>query len=475
MRIFTSHRFLKAFHRGSLVVQHCAEHAVHDFVRNYRSDRSTLVRRYDRVAGIRKQVLEIDISGNGRLLAHFANSNLTLLDVGPKHIVPRYNKQKLCQDLDNCEKAPDHFWPERPSGFFAEYPDTSIQPYGMELYPEWAYWLDQEQDAVQQAIQNDLLGMMALLLNTTGRTFFLVGGPGTGKSCILLNLLKNYVEQDFNVGLAMADQLVDYVARSTNTTVKEHLIAGGWAAHGLDILLVDDPPNTATIEQYARLVQQGNVKIVVIAFDPLQLDTSMTDQEYQELVKAYQAQVFALSTCYRQKEHVGQATKKAADVIAASTPFLDQRKIEDYHGKRSTLTQLANEMQFSNPRGYTRVYEKATVQNVQDEVRRINKPGLLWQHWHSLLVVEPHSGSLHSECYQAMNQVKTMIITIDDIRSVKGLEFQHVFLFLNRDLYEQVEYGFEGSGQRIYDQRRLLRIPFSRAKDSLVTFVLGDG
>jgi len=73
-----------------------------------------------------------------------------------------------------------------------------------------------------------------------------------------------------------------------------------------------------------------------------------------------------------------------------------------------------------------------------------------------------------------MNRVKAKIITLDEIRSIKGLEFQHVFLFLKRDLYEQVEYGFKGSGQRVYNQRRLLRIPFSRAKDSLVTFVLDN-
>jgi hypothetical protein len=36
-----------------------------------------------------------------------------------------------------------------------------------------------------------------------------------------------------------------------------------------------------------------------------------------------------------------------------------------------------------------------------------------------------------------------------------------------------VEGGFKGSGQSVYNERRLLRIPFSRAKDSIVTFVVG--
>jgi hypothetical protein len=55
---------------------------------------------------------------------------------------------------------------------------------------------------------------------------------------------------------------------------------------------------------------------------------------------------------------------------------------------------------------------------------------------------------------------------------MKGLEYQHVLLVINRSLFEELESGFEGSGRTIYHARRMLRIPFSRAKDSLVTFVV---
>ena len=61
-----------------------------------------------------------------------------------------------------------------------------------------------------------------------------------------------------------------------------------------------------------------------------------------------------------------------------------------------------------------------------------------------------------------------------ELSLIKGLEFQHVFLILDRATHDTLESGFEGSGVRVYDSRRLLRIPFSRAKDSLVTFVWGD-
>ena len=473
MRIFTSHRFLKkAYGKGNPVIQRMAEHAVHDFIRSYRSDPRNTVRRYDRVAGVRKQVLEIDISGSNRLLAHFASQQLTLLDLGKKSIVPSYNDQQLARDLASRQEAPDHFWPERSSGFFYSHPDIAVQPYGMELYSDWLYWLDEEQHGVLTAIQEDLRGQLALLMDGPGAVFFIIGGPGTGKSCILINLLKYYVEESFDVGLVISDTLVEYVEQSTGANIDQYRVTGNEDVLGLEVLLVDDPATTDEIGQYAQLATQGGIRILVLAFDPLQLDDSLSDQDYRNLVNEYRAKPHVLTACYRQKKNVGQATKNAANVIAASTPFLREDKIETYRRERTYLTQLANQVTFRNPHGYTRVYEDTAVQDVIDEVKRINKSGLLWRHWYCLLVVEPYDGALHPDCYRAINQVKAKTLTLNEIQSIKGLEFQHVFLFLTRDLYEQIEYGFRGSGQRVYNQRRLLRIPFSRAKDSLVTFVL---
>jgi hypothetical protein len=58
-----------------------------------------------------------------------------------------------------------------------------------------------------------------------------------------------------------------------------------------------------------------------------------------------------------------------------------------------------------------------------------------------------------------------------DLTKVKGLEFQHAFLVLGSAVHDELENGFKGSGTARYQRRRLLRIPFSRPKDSLVTFV----
>lgn len=61
----------------------------------------------------------------------------------------------------------------------------------------------------------------------------------------------------------------------------------------------------------------------------------------------------------------------------------------------------------------------------------------------------------------------------EDITSIKGLEYQHIFIIMAFSLYKELENGFEGTGKEIYNQRRLLRIPYSRAKDNIVIFAFG--
>ena len=60
------------------------------------------------------------------------------------------------------------------------------------------------------------------------------------------------------------------------------------------------------------------------------------------------------------------------------------------------------------------------------------------------------------------------------LQEVKGIEFQHSFFVISLRLFVELNVGFRGSGQKLFHQRRLLRIPFSRAKDSIVTFCVNN-
>ena len=95
-----------------------------------------------------------------------------------------------------------------------------------------------------------------------------------------------------------------------------------------------------------------------------------------------------------------------------------------------------------------------------------------WRHWPPLLVVTDESLKVPEEWRRIWREVDCREVSFVSLGEIKGLEFQHCFIFLTEELYSALESGFKGSGQAVYNQRRLLRIPFSRAKDSIVTFVV---
>src|SRR5205085_7904142 len=163
-----------------------------------------------------------------------------------------------------------------------------------------------------------------------------------------------------------------------------------------------------------------------------------------------------------------------ADTIAASSPFLDEHKKQRHHEERSEVTRRANETIFVNPSGMVQNIVEPTADEWNkywQHLYRLRRTGRLWDHWPPLLVITDPSADIPRQWLSRLDAVATHRTATDDLLSIKGLEYQHVLMLLSDRLYQSLEQGFEGSGQNAYNRYRLFRIPFSRAKDSLVTFV----
>jgi hypothetical protein len=158
-------------------------------------------------------------------------------------------------------------------------------------------------------------------------------------------------------------------------------------------------------------------------------------------------------------------------MISRSTPFLDAAKIASYQQSHNQLTTLSNTLGFPNPHGYVQHYDPANLGDLRGEMIRVLE-GPIWKHWCPLLVVIQDGTSIPEDWEQRLERVGALILRESQIQLIKGLEFQHVFLFISAGLHAELENGFRGSGRREYLKRRLLRIAFSRGKDSTVTFVL---
>ena len=242
------------------------------------------------------------------------------------------------------------------------------------------------------------------------------------------------------------------------------------------MVLFDDPDNDGEILS-AFEKAKGRFRAVVVAFDPCQLGQDFDDEEYASLVEVLEARPYHLTACYRQKEVVGLAAKRVMDTVAESTPFLAEEKIAAFRGGHDRVYSLANTMSYPNRYGHEETYIDATVNDFRKEVRRIKRRPL-WQHSAPMLLVVEKG--LASESWNWAEELKDIPFVKLEIQSggygrlqeVKGIEFQHSFFVISSKLFKEVSEGFEGSGQKLFHQRRLLRIPFSRAKDSIVTFVL---
>ena len=387
--------------------------------------------------------------------------------LGDHDIVKFYSDNKYKNDIRTIKEAPRQFLPEKHSEFFKSYPDsdTSVK-YPEEISPDWLYFLEDAQFKIFWDI--------VMRVETTKAKFspiFIVGGPGTGKTCILLALLRIFADTEHRIGIVLSDNLCEYVEASTQANISKYRVSLD-DTFNLDLLLVDDPTHDEILKALG-LAGTNTAKVVVMAFDPLQLDTAITDDEYDEIVRDNGVKTHKLNMCYRQKANVGKITKNIIDIVAISSPFADKAKIRWFRKDHKNLTDLANDLVFINPHGYTRDYDNPSIDEIRSEVKRIQKAPM-WQHWPSVLILLDgcQLPEVVRDVFRVIPKKDRKELLLEKVEEVKGLEFQHVLIFMRKECHDELQTGFLATGRRVYNQRRLLRIPFSRAKDSVVTFAI---
>jgi len=462
-QVMVSRRFVKTYRHASALLQGLIEHEVHDIVRLIRARPQTWLREFDRLAQL-PEVFEGDVSSGHRVLATWDDGALLLLAVGGHEVVADYTDAKLFMDRLTVVEAPPRFWPGsvQAESFFLSTPSESFSVFGRELERDWLYQLSDQQSDLAAEVYVESRGALS---EGSSCNFLVLGGPGTGKTSVLLNLLKSLAEDGYDVRVELSKRMLDYVdACLPEVQIKRFVLAPGQTC---DALLIDDPLSLNWVE--SRIAEPA-APVVIAACDPFQLPSLISDSQIEEYRMHNDASVLPLDECYRQKEAVGRQTKLLIDKIAQSSPFLADYKVAAHHLEHRGLTYLANNLRFPNPGGHVEIHEDARIEDLRKELKRIrSKP--LWRHWPPLLVVVDPNLKLPKDAEAALEAVPHENVVLGTGDSIRGLEYQHVFLFVKPDLFRELLNGFDGSGQAEYQRRRLMRIPFSRAKDSLVTFV----
>lgn len=470
-----SPQFLRDYHSAGVGLQHLAERKIQDLQRRADADPGGWRRGYDRVEGLkgRAEVLEIDLAGGPRLLAIDYAKALVLWRMGDHEVTTRA-KTSHVPDLDESTEAPSLFSPAARLPFFPTNEDQGFSIYGPELLREWVYWLDEEQQCVGTTIEHRVTDAV---LEQRGSIDVVVGGPGTGKTTLLLWLLKSLssVENDgaglevrFNGPVSVVNQLENGTGWDlTSLRLPQGILQGPPP----DIVLMDDPASLADITEMSQRFPRSSI---IAGFDPLQMTASITDADLATWIKKTSAHVSWLAVSYRQKEVVGQFAKRVAEIVAQSSPFLAEAKKVAYTSERHDLTKRCNDLTFANPTGMIRTIEHPTLEDWEaywQRLYRLQRTRELWTYWPPLIVVTDPKALLPAGWLMRIDRIPSHRRTTNELPQVKGLEYQHVLMLLSEQTFAALNSGFTGSGQRSYDLIRLYRIPFSRAKDSLVTFV----
>lgn len=488
--LFASRRFEKSLAAISPAVSNAAFQEVQTLLRRYASDRRTFLHSYDRVEHLKPAVvIELELGGGPRLLAHFEDGVLALLDVGTHDVVQRYDRRWLREDINGANVADDAFLPDSGAveDYFPRTPELRSVEFGRELHPDWVYYLtDQQQSVVATVLRHWPRSQI-----NRPYAYFVVGGPGTGKTSILTKLLLELSRAGARPALSVSDGVARYIEAGAGISLHVHRVDAGVTASQLDgqlaefdVLLVDDPSGAAQVES-ALHGSIGRVRTVVVAFDPLQLEDDLTDAAYERLRSAYEVKAYELKSSYRQKENLGRVTKKIVDQLALGTPYTKERRIEEFRGNHQLIYRLSNDIRFPNPLGYVEVHWDAGPDAALDEIRRIAGT-VRWQHVPSTLVVLEGRAAKRWPWSEWLKLADISADVVDvpvsynrghalsALQAIKGLEFQHALIAISESLYREIQQSFNGSGDTGYHASRFLRIPFSRGKDSMSIFVTVD-
>ena len=378
----------------------------------------------------------------------------------------------------------------------------------------WIYQLDDEQDAVACAIIADLEQFC-----TDGQTatHWILGGPGTGKTAILVSLL-DLLRNDRRFELVVRWPLQVFLQSSTglpfrlNEFVAPDEDLGGTRRR---VVLIDDPTTLARALQYHEEATDARAQFHVCAFDPLQLWIRSSDGAFEKAVSKRGIRVHELRTSYRQRRRVAETAMTIAKALESSTPFLREDRITQQQAERKWQSTLANDLRFPNPAGTTVVVDfddiSAAAGAVVDALPREEK---CWTHWPPFLFVyadelEKEFGKLDRairklrglstvkmpryfnpdyssplQIVDALNGTpnddgsssirlggdpnQAWFVPLSSVELIKGLEFQVVIILIASSEYEAISKGFKGSGRSVFSNREKLRIPLSRARDALI-------
>ena len=343
--------------------------------------------------------------------------------------------------------------------------DDSRWLYEAELSDEWVHFLDNEQAKISETLFQKLV-----IPNDEMSVEFVMGGPGTGKTVVLLNLATNL------------DQAGRAVSFEASPNVIKYLSSGGRIVPGANkgfgpgvVALIDDPASSKVLADSLRKAKSAGCRAIVIGFDPLQWHERKMEANFRKIFENVKYEFYPLWTCYRQTSGVGKKTLELTEKIyQASSRYLDTLKQQAERAELQPYIDLSLGMSFVDDSGRYVLYDNQIKANYKIEVARFRARIDRWTHTSPIAFVyddelpKEFIKSLRSEA-SGLNRTE---IPLSKYREIRGVEFQELFLFVTSDFWNDLNSGKMGVGSEEWEKLACLHTILSRPKDSLALYVI---
>ena len=392
-------------------------------------------------------------------------------DISSSHDVDSWFANKLNKKLLEKSSARNKPNPGQQKKDISEIMSEEIQGdefryiFDEELNEKWVLFLDEQQSNIADSIYKDLE-----LPEDNIKIHYILGGPGTGKTIVLLNIAIRLENARKAVSFQLSQGVLKYL-NSGSTKVPGANLGPGPGV----VLLIDDPADLQSMNGIIRQAKSSKCRAVVIALDPLQWHEKDMPETFEKIWSNYENTTHKLDVCYRQSAGVAKKQLKLfTSLLGKNSRFLIEEKQKQERFDIAPYLNLSLDMTFVDEAGRYKLYLADTQTNFIKEIERFRKREYIWKHTHPIAFIYHDDlpkdvkdyAKKHSE---GLNRIE---FSYSDYKKTRGVEYQELFLFLDREFWDKINDGQQGLKTTDWQQIACLHTLFSRPKDGLVFFII---
>lgn len=335
--------------------------------------------------------------------------------------------------------------------------------YEEELNEAWLQFLDTQQAQLKDEI------FERLKIPGDFEFHLILGGAGTGKTVVLLNLALSLRSAGRNVVCQFNEQVIKYL-----NSGKQRVPGAGLAMQPGAVVLLDDPMSFTVLRQKLAEARKAEARALVVALDPFQWVERRVYEKFDELIEISQPIQHDLDVCYRQSNAVGKlAIDYTKSILDKTSPFIIDSKIADHKKQLDPLKRICvDSVTFVDNGGRYKLYESELTKNFDKEFDRFLTRDDKWTHWHPMLIIfDPSGTSMPQAWIDKIKGNNVLYKSLNQVDKIRGSEFQEIFVLLGEKTWKKLQEGVPGAGAVDWERLLSLHTVLTRSKDTTVIFV----